>query len=134
MQKFYSLAGIGVSAMLFSVGLNYYQRGEINALKLQEKLYQCENRLLEDQLREYEYKASSTRTYEEGLTQGLVRSASTGYVDGYHAAMSQVEESRAYIAEQEKKKAEESLAGNKEKTDTASKNASPATIPASTNK
>jgi hypothetical protein len=134
MQKFYSLAGIGVAAMLFSVGLNYYQRGEINALKLQEKLIQCENRLLEDQLREYEYKASTTRTYEEGLTQGLVRSASTGYVDGYHAAMAQVEESRAYIAEQEQKKSEQSLAENKDKTDTASKNAAPASIPASTNK
>lgn len=103
MQKYYSLVGIGCAAMLFSVGLNYYQRGEINAMKLQEKLYQCENRLLEDQLREYEYKATTSRTYEEGLTEGLVRSSSVGYTDGYHAAMAQIEQSKYYIAESQKK-------------------------------
>lgn len=107
MQKFYSASLIVIFTLLLSIGFNYYQSGEINAMKLQEKLYQCENRLLLDQLREYEYKASSSRTYEEGLMEGLVRSANVGYKDGYHAAMSQAEESRATYIEQERIKEQE---------------------------
>ena len=119
MQKFYGFALLG--ALIVSVGLNFSQRGEINAQKLEEKLFRCENRLLLDQLREYEYKASSTRTYEEGLTEGLVRSSSVGYTDGYHAAMAQIEQSKYYVAESQKKAVE-----HEDAVDNASVNALPA--------
>lgn len=119
--------------MLFSFGLNYAQRGEINALKIQEKFYQYQNRLLVDQIREYEYKAITNRTYEDGLTQGLVRSANVGYVDGYHAAMNQAEESRALYAEQERIKAQEALAEKNTTIESSIKNATPVALPTSNN-
>lgn len=130
MQKFYSISAIGVLALLFSFGLNYSQRGEINAMRLEQKLYQSENRLLKDQIQEYAYKATTTRTYEEGLTDGLMRARNIGYTDGYHAAIAQNEETKEYFAELEKTRKEEQeriAAEEKQKTDSASKVSLPAT-------
>lgn len=84
-------------------GAVYFRvQGENNALKMSNMLYQSENRLLKDQLSETEFKMQSARTYEEGLTDGLMRSNNRGYTDGYHAAMNQVAEEK--IATEDKKK------------------------------
>jgi hypothetical protein len=101
MQRFIVSVVCG-SAALFSTYTCYRLQGENNTLKMSQALYESENRLLKDQLRENEHKATSSRTYEEGLTDGLVRSNNIGYTDGYHAAMNQVSEQKA-IDEAKKK-------------------------------
>lgn len=150
MQKYYSVTG--VFALVFSVALNFWQIGQINVLRyreetkqrqyqeeinsgrFQEKILHAENRILKDQLSEYQYNASTTRTYEEGLAHGLIRSSVSGYTDGYHAAMSQLEDTKKYFDEQERIKTADKVriaVKEKQKTDAASNAAVPATTPAS---
>lgn len=70
-------------------------QGEINRLKMENSILNRSYDLAKDEIREW----SNKRTYEEGLTDGLVRSGTTGYRDGYHAAMAQVEETKARLEE-----------------------------------
>ncbi len=67
-------------------------QGEVNRLKMENSILEKSYELAKDEIREW----SNKRTYEEGLTDGLVRSGTTGYRDGYHAAMAQVEETKQY--------------------------------------
>jgi CDGSH-type Zn-finger protein len=91
--------------ILALIGFSFWQgENEKQVLKLSNTLYQSENRLLKDQLTEVENKSRRERTYEEGLTEGLVRSNNRGYTDGYHAAMNQVSEEKQATAEKDKKK------------------------------
>ena len=114
MQKQWSIAGCLALVALTSTGVNYWQIGQINSFRLQEKISQAENRLLKDQINELEFKITTTRTYDEGLMDGLYRKNNQGYVDGYHAAISQAEDEKYYqqlqkenknrIAEEKKQK------------------------------
>lgn len=105
MTNQWAIAAITSIAFVASAGLNYLQIGKINGFVLQEKLIQAENRLLKDQIRDLDGKIARDRTYEQGLTDGLVRSKSVGYVDGYHSAMAQVSEVEAmkYQVEEERR-------------------------------
>ena len=67
-------------------------QGEVNRLKMENSILEQSYELAKDEIREW----SNKRTYEEGLTDGLVRSGTTGYRDGYHAALAQVEETKQY--------------------------------------
>ena len=99
-MKRYSIIAVCVGTVLTMYLYLCYLQGENNSLKMSKILYESENRLLKDQIHEMESKSVSARTYEEGLTEGLIRSNNRGYTDGYHAAMSQVAEQQA---EKEKK-------------------------------
>ena len=70
-------------------------RSRISRLELENSIIDKSYELAKDEIREW----SNKRTYEEGLTDGLVRSGTTGYRDGYHAAMAQVEETKARLKE-----------------------------------
>jgi flagellar biosynthesis/type III secretory pathway protein FliH len=89
-MKRFALPVIGLALCVFAGAVYHRVQGENNALKLENVLYQSENRLLKDELSE----KKSARTYEEGLTDGLMRANNRGYTDGYHAAMSQVSEEK----------------------------------------
>lgn len=93
-MKRFALPIIGLALCVLSGAVYFRVQGDNNALKLENVIYQSENRLLKEQLSETEFKARSARTYDEGLTDGLVRSNNRGYTDGYHAAMSQVSEEK----------------------------------------
>lgn len=79
-------------ALALSAGFNYVQIGRANTSEVVKACLEGENRLLKDQLNDITFKITSERSYEEGLTDGLVRSKNVGWVDGYHAAMAQVAE------------------------------------------
>ena len=57
MQKQWSIAGCLALVALTSTGVNYWQIGQINSFRLQEKISQAENRLLKDQINELEFKS-----------------------------------------------------------------------------
>jgi flagellar biosynthesis/type III secretory pathway protein FliH len=92
-KQFIALVTSVVLVMVMAY-ITYRNQGENNALKLENTLRASENRLLKDQVAEYEFKIQSARTYEEGLTEGLVRSNNRGYTDGYHAATVQAAEEK----------------------------------------
>lgn len=94
-----------VLGLVLSAGFNFYQIGITNALRIEEKHLNSENRLLKDQVNDLSTQILTGRTYEEGLTDGLMRSKNIGYVDGYHSAMAQVTEER-YMLEESRKEAE----------------------------
>lgn len=85
---------ISVVLVIVMAYITYRNQGDNNALKLENTLRASENRLLKDQVAEYEFKIQSARTYEEGLTEGLIRSNNRGYTDGYHAAITQAAEEK----------------------------------------
>jgi hypothetical protein len=107
-------------ALVVSIGINFNQQGSINAYKVQEKLYEAEGRILKDEVYVLDQMLSNKKsepTYEEGLADGLQRSTSIGYVDGYHAAISQNADYENHM---------KSLTESKTETDEASKSAIPA--------
>ncbi len=69
-----------------------FQQQRIDYAENQQKLSQIQNGLLKDQINDLQFSLSSKRTYEEGLTDGLVRAKNIGYTDGYHSAIQQIEE------------------------------------------
>jgi hypothetical protein len=90
---------LGIWAFLFAVAvLSFKQQGEINALTLRSEFLNSENRLLKDQVNELENLLPRKATYEQGLTDGLIRSATAGYTDGYHAAIQQISQQKEYEA------------------------------------
>jgi hypothetical protein len=87
---------------------------------LQEKLYEAEGRILKDEVHVLDQLLTNEKagpTYEEGLADGLQRSTSIGYVDGYHAAISQNADYQNHM---------NSLTESKSETDAASNSAAPA--------
>lgn len=90
-----------IATLMFSLIYNFSQQGEINSLKLKVELTDATSNLLRDEVSELERK----KTYDEGLADGLTRSKSIGYVDGYHSAMANVEEQKAYELEKNKSEA-----------------------------
>lgn len=64
----------------------FHQQNQISKLQLENILYQHQTSLLKDQVLDMD----SQGTYDEGLADGLVRSSSKGYTDGYHAAITQL--------------------------------------------
>lgn len=83
---------VGCLALVVGLGLYVHRlQGENYKLSVSNTLFESENRLLKDQLREFEHRP----TYDEGLNHGLVRSSGAGYVDGYHAAIAQMNETKA---------------------------------------
>jgi hypothetical protein len=85
--------GLTGVAAICSLALYLYVfslQGKLNASVLDCRLLEAQNRLLKDQVFELEAK----RTYEEGLSDGLVRSGQVGYQDGYHAAITQMAEQK----------------------------------------
>lgn len=66
----------------------FHQQNQISKLELENILYQHQTSLLKDQVLDMD----SQGTYDEGLADGLVRSSSKGYTDGYHAAIAQMSE------------------------------------------
>lgn len=104
-MKRFAIPVMSVIVVAVSGFLVYRVQGENNAMKINVVLHESENRLLKDQIHDLEHKMQSARTYEEGLTDGLMRSNNRGYTDGYHAAMNQV-------AEQQQQNEKKPKAGN----------------------
>lgn len=67
-----------------------YQNNRIAQQSLESILTAHQISLLKDQVLDMEAQG----TYDEGLADGLTRSATIGYRDGYHAAISQIEQQR----------------------------------------
>ena len=110
MNKFFGMVcGVLGICLMVSMFSNYQQAGDKNASKLEVKLYESENRLLKDQLRETEHRLVTNRTYEEGLTDGLMRSNNIGYKDGYHSAMHQISEEKAMDAAKKEREKEKEM-------------------------
>lgn len=59
---------------------------ENSRLKMNDVVRQHQVNLLQDQLREYEFKLSSAPTYNDGYRDALVRTQAGSYKDGYEAA------------------------------------------------
>lgn len=115
-----TINGITLLALIASIGFNYNQQGIINSYRLQEKLYEAEGRILKDEVHVLDQLLTNEKagpTYEEGLADGLQRSTSIGYVDGYHAAISQNADYQNHM---------NSLTESKSETDAASNSAAPA--------
>ena len=66
--------------------------GKVAALELSNKIYEGQNRLLEDQLNDVgtELLLRPARTYEQGFADALSRSKQSDWVDGYHAGVAQM--------------------------------------------
>lgn len=66
-------------------------QGRISALELENKMYQAQNRLLQDQVNDVEAQLAnrSTKTYEQGFADAINRSKDQNWVDGYHAGIAQ---------------------------------------------
>lgn len=101
MTKQWGLCGFFGVTLFMSAGWNYVQQGQVNALTFQEKINLAENRLLKDELSDYERQWSLKGSYDQGLADGLIRSNSIGYRDGYHSAVSQMAEQEVYKKERE---------------------------------
>lgn len=52
--------------------------------------YDYQQALLMDQINELEFKMANTRTYEEGVMDGMVKSDDIRWTDGYHAGIAQM--------------------------------------------
>lgn len=71
------------------------QRFNARAVRYQSELILRQIAILQDENADLKFQLSIHRTYEEGLTDGLVRAKNIGYTDGYHAAITQMEETKA---------------------------------------
>lgn len=48
-----------------------------------------ENRIMHDQINDMQFAISSSRTYEEGVTDGVNKAKNADWIDGYHKGISQ---------------------------------------------
>lgn len=81
-----------IGSILIAMGLVFSTVGYINLLNenarltMDDSIRQHQLNLLQDQLREYEFKISSAPTYNQGYKDALVKIQFGTYKDGYEAA------------------------------------------------
>jgi len=80
-----------IASVILSVacaGLLFLRGIESTQTKTMEKLSAKQIDLLKDQLREYEFKLTTARTYEDGYRDAVIRAGGGSYGDGFNAAKS----------------------------------------------
>lgn len=110
-------AACGLFALVTS-GFAYNLNQQNQQLSLKGMIYEAENRLLQQEVRELQYKQQTSRTYDDGYNDALARMGShqgtyldgwlaaekiyrdKTYVDGYHAATEQIAWSQRIQQEQ----------------------------------
>ena len=78
-----------ISIVVFLAFVIFKQENDLSRYRTLREILMSENRILKDQLHDVEFTLTSSKSYEDGLAQGVKNAESTQYMLGYHVGISQ---------------------------------------------